>query len=141
MSYTSINKLTSLYLSPGLGSMKRDPENTVQFYKNNSGNFAFNGEPDSDKDNTSVRHLIKPNIFFGLDRVSGAYNTPMRHLEIIHNDICYYVVIDNSRCGDWICREIHAKTKDNRFYEVEVLTLPEDHPGTLFFVKRVATKS
>lgn len=141
MSYTSLNSLTFMALPSGAMSMHRDPKKTLQFYKNNSGNFAFEGNPDSDEGNTSIRNIVTPNVLYGLDNVEGAYSTPLNHAEIEHDGVRYYIRIETNSEGERICKEVWAKYGKNSFKEIEVLSLPEDHPGITFFAKRVSVKN
>lgn len=137
MTYTSLNEYPSS--STGLlVSKQRDPNKTMLFYRNNKGVFAFEGNPDLTEKDQYVRNQFSPNALHNLTKKgNGAYITPVKHAVILHDGKKYLLPWENVGYMTNVCREIWLDKGEDGFEEVNVLELPEDHPGTLFFVKEV----
>lgn len=138
MTYTSINDLDFDVIGDAV-TETLDPHRTIQFYKNNSGHYAHDGSPDRNYEGSHTRHTFKPVPMNFPEDFKGSYNTPFNHVVILYDDkkyICTYT--DEPGWGE-VCNGIWLDVGNGKFFEVPVLTLPEDHPGSLYFVKQVRT--
>ncbi|ARV76725.1 hypothetical protein PHABIO_94 [Pseudomonas phage Phabio] len=137
MSYTSLNEYPS-DVTGLMVSRLRDPNKTMLFYRNNKGVFAFEGNPDLSEKDHYTRNLFSPDAMRNLImKGNGAYTTPIKHAVILHDGKKYLLPWESIAHMTYVCREIWLDKGEDGFEEVNVLELPEDHPGTLFFVKEV----
>lgn len=141
MAYTSLNDYPS-NVTNQMVSKLRDPNKTMLFYRNNKGVFAFEGNPDKVDTEKCVRNLFSPDALNNLTKKgNGAYILPVKMAIILHDDKKYMLQWENIGNCTHVCRDIWLDKGEDGFEEVTVLELPEDHPGTLFFVKEVISMS
>ena len=125
--YTSLNDLPGS--DPYKSVVNLDPTKYRDFYRNRDGNFAYQGE-----DITEIRTpRFMPNQFFCRNDVKGVHLTPFNVVVVDSEGKRYYLTVTNNGTG-FYCRDIWMDEGSERYSQIHVLRLPQDHPATLLFV-------